>query len=147
MPSYRRLTDSNVCSKDIRQYKRLLIFGTCLKDEHPEIVEEWSKGRAAFHVCLESEHVNMVGFKLASILCRVPIEEIVVLTVDGSLHCVQLHMMVEEVNKFFENKFNIKHLVYEKGKVIEIPPDAVKTARFLSKVKSLLFLKRKGTLY
>ncbi|RLF13948.1 MAG: 4Fe-4S ferredoxin [Thermoprotei archaeon] len=145
MSEYRRLLDSNVCSKDIRRYKKLLIFGTCLKDEHPEIVAEWSKGRATFHVCLESEHVNMVGFKLASILCRVPIEEIVILTVDGSLHCVQLHMMAEEVNRFFGNRFKIRHLVYEKGKVIEIDPEVVKTARFLTKVRSLLALKHKGT--
>ncbi|RLE82954.1 MAG: 4Fe-4S ferredoxin [Thermoprotei archaeon] len=134
----RRLIDVNVCTRDLRATKRLLVYGKCVEEEYPSIFSKYSEGRVALSVCLEAEHMNTVGFKLASIVARIDLEEIVILTVDGSPHCIQLHFMAEEVNKMFGGKLPTKHLVIEEGKVVEVSPRVVKTARYLTKVKKLL---------
>jgi hypothetical protein len=76
----------------------------------------------------------MACLKLASIIARVPIEEIVVLTVDGSPHCIQLHFMMDEVEKITGKPLNVKHIVVYKGKEVEVDRSRVKKARYLSKV-------------
>ncbi|OYT61027.1 MAG: 4Fe-4S ferredoxin [Desulfurococcales archaeon ex4484_217_1] len=134
---FRKLIHVNACSRMIRKLRKILIYGTCLRDEHPEILETFSKSRVPLAVCLEEEHMNMVGFKLATMMKTCGPHEIVVLTVDGSPHCVQLHMMVEECLKLVPG-IAIKHYVIYKGDVIEVSPKVVKTARYLSKVKKLL---------
>ncbi len=134
---FRRLIDTNACSKLIREKKKLLIYGTCVKDEHPEILRKYVEDKVPLAVCLEWEHMNMVGFKLITMIKSCELEEISVLTVDGSPHCVQLHMMVEECKKIIPN-INVKHYVIYKGNVIEVSERAVKTSRYLSKVEKLL---------
>ena len=134
-----RLIDINACAKEIREKRRLLIYGKCVYDEYPEVFRKYSENRACLAVCLEAEHMNMVGFKLASIVARLSLEEIIVLTVDGSPHCVQLHFMVEEVNKIFGRNLPVKHLVIEGGEVVEVDQRVVKTARYLTKIKKLLY--------
>lgn len=134
---FRKLIHVNACSHAIRRLKKILIYGTCLRDEYPEVLNEFFKNYVPLAACLEEEHMNMVGFKLATIMNSCKPIEIVVLTVDGSPHCVQLHMMVEECVKLVP-EINVKHYVIYKGKVIEIPSKAIKTARYLTKVKKLL---------
>ena len=136
----RRLIDVNACARALRENPRLLIYGLCVADEHPHLFERLAAGRVPLGVCLEAEHMNMVALKLASIAARLPLEEVVVLTVDGSPHCVQLHFMVEEVNKILGGRLRVRHFVIERGKLIEIDERVVKTARYLSKVKRLLEL-------
>ncbi len=136
--NFLRFMEYNVAGRAIRETKRLLIYGACLAWERPDLVEEYAHGRVALAVCLEETHVNMFVAKLAGVLARVPLEELVVLSVDGSLHCVQLHMGVEEALKLTGAKLDVKHLVFEGGKVVEVSPKAVKTARYLSKVDRLL---------
>ena len=136
-PTYRGLMDVNVCSRKIRNVKKLLIYGTCVRDEYPEIFSKFSKDRIPLAVCLEKEHFNMVALKLASLVARLDLEELVVLTVDGSPHCVQLHMVVEEVAKI-TRKLKARHFVIEEGKAIEVSEKAVKTARYLSRIQKLL---------
>ena len=134
---YRKLMDVNVACRELRRVKRILLYGTCIRDEHPEIFERYAKGRVALAVCMEEEHFNMVALKLASMASRVALEEVVVLTVDGSPHCVQLHMVVEEVERIV-GKLPRMHLVVEGGKVVEVKPIHVKVARYLSRVKRLV---------
>jgi len=131
-----RLLTTNSASHRIRRVRRLLIYGECLKEEHPEIVEELSKGRVALSSCPEAEHINLIALKVASIIARVKLEEIVVLTTDGSPHCLQLHHAVEEACKIAG--FSPRHMVVEGGRVVEVSREAVKTARYLSKVDRLL---------
>ena len=128
----------NVAGRAIKEARKLLVYGTCLARERPELVAEYARGRAALAVCLEETHVNMFVAKLAGVLARVPLDELVVLTVDGSLHCVQLHMGVEEALKVAGASVHVKHLVVEGGRVVPISPKAVKTARYLSKIEKLL---------
>lgn len=133
----RDLMNHNVAGKTIRKLKRVLIYGTCVKYEHQKIYDLISQNRVPLAVCLEREHFNMVALKIASMLARVKLEELVVLTIDGSPHCVQLHMAIEEALKITKSKVSVKHLVIENGEVIEIPPYCVKLARYLSKIKKL----------
>jgi len=79
----------------------------------------------------------MIGFKLAGILARGDYDEIAVLTVDGSLHCVQLHHLVEEVCRIVRNPPARRHMVVVDGEIRGIPEDAVKISRYLSKVSKL----------
>lgn len=129
----------NVAGKKIRKNKKILLYGTCIYYEYPDILRSLTKDRVPLAVCLEKEHMNMVALKLASILARIPLKEIVVLTVDGSPHCVQLHMAVEEVIKIVKpTNIIVKHLVIENNKIIEIDEKCIKYARYLSKIKRML---------
>jgi len=138
LPVYRELLDYNVAGPELRRLKRLLIYGTCVRDLYPDIYNEYSKGRVALSACLEKTHFNMVTLKVASIMARVPLEEIVILTVDGSPHCIQLHMALQEAVKLTKASIICKHVVIENGKPIEVDDKHVKTARYLSKIKRLL---------
>ncbi|MEM0084717.1 MAG: 4Fe-4S ferredoxin [Candidatus Methanomethylicia archaeon] len=131
---FRELMEVNAASKEIREKKRILLIGSCLIDEHPKIVEKYSEGKAKLKVCLEREHFNMVCLKLSSIISRVPIEEIIVLTVDGSPHCIQLHFMMNEIEKITGKNLNIRHILIYKGEDIEVDAETVKKARYLTKI-------------
>ncbi len=136
-----RLIDINAKSRVFRGYRKLLVIGRCIEAEHPEILRELIERENYYplSVCLEAEHVNMAGFKLAGILARGDYEEVAVLTVDGSLHCTQLHWMVEEVFKIMKlASVKRRHFVVYKGKLYEVPLEAVKTSRFLYKVSRML---------
>ena len=136
-----RLIDINAHSKLFRNKKKLLIIGRCLEVEHRNLIDKFiEKGYAPLSVCLEAEHVNMVGFKLAGIIARGNYDEIAVLTVDGSLHCTQLHWMVEEVFKIMGLRKQMirSHYVIYKGKIYQIPLEAIKTSRYLFKVANLI---------
>jgi hypothetical protein len=136
-----RLIDVNARSRLFRDKKKLLIIGRCVEIEHPDILNKYigSNEYGILSVCLEAEHVNMAGFKLAGIIARNGFEEVRVLTVDGSMHCTQLHWMVEEVFKIIgSTSIKRKHFVIYKGREYEVSLEAVKTSRFLYKVDRLL---------
>ncbi len=135
--AYREFTSVNVCSKALRERRKLLLYGECVRDEHPGVFREFSEGRVALAVCLEREHMNIVGFKLAGLLARLELEELVVLTVDGSPHCVQLHFVAEEAERVSGKEVPRRHFVIEGGRALEIEPEYVKIARYLSRVKRL----------
>ncbi len=136
-----RLIDVNARSRIFRDKRKLLIIGRCVELEHPNILARYieSGEYGVLSVCLEAEHVNMVGFKLAGIIARNNLEEIAVLTVDGSMHCTQLHWMVEEVFKIIKyDNIKRKHIVIYKGREYEVNEKAVKTSRYLYHVNRLL---------
>ncbi|WP_236698077.1 4Fe-4S ferredoxin [Pyrodictium occultum] len=134
-----RLMDVNVASRYIRGRRKLLIVGRCIEAEKPWALERFPEEEyVRLSVCLEDDHVNMAGFKLAGILGRLEFEEVAVLTTDGSMHCIQLHFMVEEVFRLLRPRARRRHFVVEGGRVVEVPPEAVKTARYLSRVARLL---------
>ena len=130
---------TNVCSREIREKRKVLIYGSCIKEEYPEILEKFREKYVLLSVCLEKEHMNMVGFKLLGMMKRCQPEEIIILTVDGSPHCVQLHFTIEECSKILEEfKERIVHLVIENGKIRKISPETVKICRYLTKVERIL---------
>ncbi len=136
-----RLIDVNAKSRVFRGRDKLLIIGRCVELEHPEILEKYlsSNEYGVLSVCLEAEHVNMVGFKLAGIIIRNGFKELTVLTVDGSMHCTQLHWMVEEVCRITGcEDIKRRHIVIYKGREYIVSGKAVKTSRYLYHVDKLL---------
>ncbi len=94
-------------------------------------------GCAAFAACPEEHHVNMLGFKLAGMLARSSIGRLVVVTVDGSMHCIQLHYLAEELEKI-GLVTEREHYVVEGRRLVRVDREAVRVSRFLSKISRLL---------
>jgi len=107
-----------------------------LEAEHPEIMERLGD-YYPLKVCMEENIFNVVALKIASILARVELEEVKILTVDGSPHCLQLHHAAEEAFKVTRSKCKLRHFVVAKGKIVEVSRDTVKISRYLSKVSLL----------
>jgi len=131
------LLSTNVNRLKLRN-SSLLVYGTCVGVEAQNVFKKLSKGRVLLHVCLEEAHMDKVGFKLATILMTSKPREIIVLTIDGSPHCLQLHFTVEQAKNITNSKVKITHYVIEHGKLFQISSDTVKTARHLSKIQKLL---------
>lgn len=137
--AYRDLVDVNSASRHIRNTRRILLYGKCVRDEYPDIFNRFANGMVTLAVCPEREHFNIICLKLTSIIARVNLKEVTVLTIDGSPHCIQLHHIVEEARKTTNTKEELfKHYVIENSKVVEISVEEIKTARYLSKIKRLL---------
>ncbi len=88
------LLSTNSASKRLRG-KDLLVYSSCINEEWPNILKDFSD-MVQLHVCPERDHINVVALKLASMLARVDLKGIKVLSVDGSPHCLHLHHAVEE---------------------------------------------------
>lgn len=125
------LLSISVTSKTL-QNASLLIYSKCIEKECPEILGKFAKNRVPLSICMEECHMDNVGFKLISIITFSKPHEIVILTMDGSPHCIQLHFLGEHINKILKNKVTIIHYVIEKGNIIKIPQKTIKIARHLS---------------
>jgi hypothetical protein len=126
------LVTTNVYSKHLTD--KLLVCGTCLVSEWPEIVEELNNGRVLLSVCLEMVHLNTAIEKIASILAKGDIKEIVVLTKDGSPHCIGLHFAIEWALKMTKSdNVTAEYYVIEHGKLHKIDNNKIKEKRHLSK--------------
>ncbi len=126
------LVTTNVYSKHLSN--KLFICGTCLVSEWPDIVKELEKDRVLLTVCLEMVHINTVIEKIASILAKGNIEEIIVLSKDGSPHCIGLHYAVEWAVKMTKsNNTKVEYYVSEHGKLFKIDSETIKQKRHLSR--------------
>jgi len=133
-----KLIDVNAKSRYFSGYSKLLVVGRCVEYEHPPALEQF-KGWVKLSVCLEEEHMNHVGLKLAAILARNSFKEVGTLTTDGSPHCVQLHYMLEEVFKVMGiTGVERRHFVISEGSLIEVGKEVVKASRYLAKVQKLM---------
>jgi len=110
---------------------KLLVYGSCIPQEFPEIFKQYSEGKECFDACLEHVHFNDVIEKLSAILKFNKIEELTVLTIDGSPHCIQLHFAAQDAKRITGADTQLKHFAIEKGKVIEASADKVKAKRHL----------------
>jgi len=126
------LMSTNAKGKNIRG-KKLLLYGACL-DESPWYLKDF-EDYTLLSFCPEKEHINMAYYKLMAMMSVA--EELVVITTDGSPHCVQMHYIAEEVLRYSEKKFPLRHFVVNNGEIIEVSPEDVKTSRYLSKIKKL----------
>jgi hypothetical protein len=122
-----------------RDSNKLAVISRCLELEKPWVLEKLrEEGYVVITACPEAEHINMIGFKLAGIIARCDFEEVAVVTVDGSMHCTQLHWVLEEVYKLMKPSIRRRHLVVYENNLVEISEKAVKCSRFLSIVERLL---------
>jgi len=126
------LMSTNAKGKNIRG-KKLLLYGSCV-DENPQYLEGF-EDYTKLSFCPEKEHINMAFYKLMAMMSVA--QELVVITVDGSPHCVQMHYIADEVLRYSEKKFPLRHFVVNNGKIVEISPEDVKLSRYLSKIKRL----------
>ncbi len=126
------LMSTNAKGKNIRG-KKLLLYGSCL-DENPQYLKDF-EDYTKLSFCPEKEHINMAFYKLIAMMSVA--EELVVITTDGSPHCVQLHYIADEVLRYSSKRFQVKHYVINEGKIIEVSPEDVKISRYLSKIKKL----------
>ncbi len=130
-----RLLETNAGSRMVKG-KDLLFYSVCIENEYPNIFKEFSRDKTPLWVCLELEHINMLVYKIASMLKLYnPPKTISVLTVDGSPHCIQLHYAVEETKKISGSSIEIRHFVLSKGMVKEVSAQTVKKSRYMSKLE------------
>ncbi len=128
------LMDTNAKGNFARQ-KSILLYGTCLEKEHPEILKTFHvDSRLAF--CPEREHINMAFYKLMAIMSVA--RSLAVITVDGSPHCVQLHYIADEILHYSSANYEVEHFIINKGKTVKISNNAVKISRYLYRIQKLL---------
>ena len=138
---YLGLMSINVGDRRLREKGLLLLIGTCMQSRYHEIVKEFEEkdgGQAVLQVCLEEIHANQAGFKIGSIVRYSDIKRLTALTIDGSPHCTQLHLLIEDIKRHFIPTVETAHFVVEKGKVYEISQAAVKKARHLSNIQKMM---------
>ena len=128
----------NVGDQRFRDNPRLLLYGICVPDRYPAIFKQFAAGKTPVHACLEELHMDHVGYKLVSIVKYSKIEELTVLTIDGSPHCYQLHVLGQDLKRYFAPEILVSHFVIEKGEVYEISYQAITVARHLHRVQKLL---------
>ncbi len=133
------LMRSNVGNREARKKKGVIVYGSCVPTQFPDLFNEVFEQYKypAFDVCLETVHMNMAGYKLASLISYSHVENVIVLTVDGSPHCIQLHYLVEDIKKHFLHNINTKHLVIEKGVLYEVSERAVRKSRHLKALEKM----------
>ncbi len=133
------LLETNLGAKKLRQLKKILITGTCVPKRYPEIFKKFKTDDLVhLHVCLETHHMSMAGYKLAKMVEFSNIEEIIILTVDGSPHCFQLHVIGQDIKRHWKPEANIEHWVIEHGELISIDYQTITVGRHLHRVKKLL---------
>src|SRR3989338_5816276 len=111
---------------------RILLYGKCLPQQFERFLHKLSKGRILLAACLQEHHMDNLGFKLATLLTYQTIKDIAVLTIDGSPHCLQLHLLAEQAKTITRKDLPIRHFVIEEGKLFEVTSETVKKARHLS---------------
>ncbi|MFQ6123228.1 MAG: 4Fe-4S ferredoxin [Candidatus Heimdallarchaeota archaeon] len=131
---------TNVGSERLRASRKILLFGECIRTEHRTIFDHFMREHdlVPLETCLETEHIGKIQNKLATMIKVSKIQEITVLTADGSPHCVQLHYAVREVQRHFAPDLKVNHYVIENGKLIKIDPRAVTISRHLSRIQKYL---------
>jgi hypothetical protein len=124
------LLSTNVKSARLRNAS-LLVSGACLIAENKRVFDHVTRGRVPLEICLEKTHMNMVGFKIATIIKVSSPTEVAGLIMNGSPHCVQLHFAAEQAVKLTGSELIVKHFVVERSAVREVDRDTVWLARHL----------------
>ncbi len=130
----------NLGDKKLREHGKMLLTGTCLPTQYPDIFKTYKdEERRHVHICLETFHSDQVGYKLAMMIKYSKVKDVLILTIDGSPHCLQLHILMDDINKHFFNKeLKVKHVVIEKGKIHNIENNNIKISRHLHKIQELV---------
>jgi hypothetical protein len=112
----------------------LMIYGSCIRTEYSGILGDYA-GIPKLHICLEEHHINKVAWKIHSIARNKGLKKIIVLTVDGSPHCIQLHYAADDLGKIFP-ELEVLHEVIVNGKTEGIKKETVRRSRHLSELQS-----------
>jgi hypothetical protein len=116
----------------------VLIVGECVQHAFPRIYERFTKGRVVLTSCPETENAVLIMGKTATILtCSNP-REVVVLTVDGSPYCFQLHAAVNQALFIAKSKVPLHHIVIVEDNVREVSAESVRVGRYLHLVQKCI---------
>ena len=116
----------------------LVIVSKCLKWVNPEIYDEFSKMGVVLENCPEQEGALSYG-KIASIIRTNKPKKVVIVTIDGSPHCLTLQAALNEAAYILGERVEREHyVVVDAEKVVKISPEAIRVARYLSLVQKLI---------
>lgn len=117
----------------------LLICDSYVSRLYPSIVSELSTGKQVFEYSPESNHIDQLGFKLCTALRLHRIDSMTTLTKDGSPHSLQIPLVAQEAAQNVDFPLSsVYHFVVEQNRLVAISKDAVRTARHLSEITTLL---------
>lgn len=91
-----------------------------------------------YYFCAEKSHIHELAQKLPTILRLGKVDNVHVLTKDGSPHDVQMHTLTEEVAENMNFGGNVRHYVVEKGRIYEVSRKTVRRSRHLSEIEQTL---------
>ena len=133
-----KITETWVKTPSLREAS-ILLAAECVRKIYPELFKKLAEGREAFVCCPETENPTMLMGKLASIItCSRP-GEIVVVSIEGSPHCLLLHMALNEALFVAKAKeVSVKHYVVLEGRLIEVSEEAARVARYLHLVQKAI---------
>lgn len=127
------MSNVNVFTGDI------LISDTYVPELYPQHLKMVSKQKRVFSFCPEMIHADKLGFKLCTALRLGRISSVSTLTKDGSPHGLQIPLMLQEAAEDVGfSKKKIRYFVVEKGELYEVSDAAVRKARHLSEIETLL---------
>ena len=124
----------------ILKSKKLYIVSACLPQVNKELYERICSEGTVLLACPEKESPTHYG-KLASMLRSNEefIEELIIITIDGSPHCFTLQASVNEAEYILGRKIKREHYVLVNGtELINIDPNAIRIARYLHIVNKLI---------
>ena len=133
-----RLLSTWVKAPQLRGAK-ILIASACLPVVAPQLYKQLvAEADFVLLACPEQESAMHYG-KLASMIRSSKPKLITVVTVDGSPHCFALQAAVNEAEYILGEKIERKHYVVLDGEeLVEIKPEAIRVARYLSLVTKIV---------
>jgi hypothetical protein len=116
----------------------LLLVSECAQTVYPDVYKKFVEGRVVLTGCPEAENAKMLVGKLATILTCSNINDLTVLTMEGSPHCFALHAVANETMFITKVKVPFSHFVILNGKAIQVSSESVRVARYLHLVQKCI---------
>jgi hypothetical protein len=116
----------------------ILIIGECVQHAFPNIYKRLAEGKVVLTSCPETESSGLITSKTATILACSNPKELIVLTVDGSPHCFQLHAAVNQAMFISKAKVSLRHMVIVHDDVREVSAESVRVGRYLHLVQKCI---------
>jgi len=132
-----KLLETHVKSSFLKQAS-ILIVGECIPNAFPNIYKRFAKGRVVLTSCPETEKAGLLVGKTATIIACSNPKEVVVLTVDGSPYCFQLHAAVNQAFFITKAEVPLRHLVIAESDVREVSAESVRVGRYLHLVQKCI---------
>jgi len=122
-----------------RSFKRVVLVATCLLDNKSGSIGSLIKeGDFLVHVCPETYHPAMIEYRLLCLLTYSNIQELCIISVEGSPYCITLHFVSDEIRRKFLPHLKITHYTVDKKGVHEISEETIKYSRHLAKLTRLI---------
>ena len=132
-----KLVETHVKSSFLKRAS-ILIVSECVQNAFPNIYKRFTKGRVVLTSCPETENAGLIMGKTATILACSNPKEVVVLTVDGSPYCFQLHAAVNQALFITKAGVPLRHIVIVESDVREVSAESVRVGRYLYLVQKCI---------